>query len=386
MNILILYFITRVVIMVLESFQKTVDHLSKISEEFKKFSQMVEQVFWFADEKQLDVTKQNLDQEVAHQTKQEVSPLLNQIYEQERQEMVGAIQHYMEHVLSPEQIVTFEAMYLWGGLSADIVFFLKEQEYINHHRKQGNMTPLMTLEKAYAQYDPTGKLHQVMSKIGEFYGSQKGDIKQLTATTQYVQKLMKDTSSIQETDTSKHTEDTSSQKAENASVVEVSPKKQVQTLHQEPTQIEQSTEQLLGNIVMTAKAELWTTEKNGDANKYLQDLGYRNHNAKTTPRCGAFVSWVLKQNNLPVPTNALSSRAFIGETGMGHVGIKVDGKVISGNYGNKVALAHINQPIKWYAIPTTEGLQIINKSVPLEQIPEGAIVVYTRSKKQQHFA
>lgn len=60
----------------------------------------------------MDITKQNLDQEVAHQTKQEVSPLLNQIYEQERQEMVGAIQQYMEHVLSPEQIATFEAMYL----------------------------------------------------------------------------------------------------------------------------------------------------------------------------------------------------------------------------------------------------------------------------------
>lgn len=143
--------------------------------------------------------------------------------------------------------------------------------------------------------------------------------------------------------------------------------------------------ELLKNIIDDAEKEIGITEKNREADKYLKELWYKD-SSKTTPWCGAYVAWILEKNNVPLPKNPLSAKAFIDITGEPwHVGIKSGEEVISGNYGDKVSKAKIKKWVRWYAIPTPEGLQVVkDKNIEFNDIPDGAIVVYDRWKTDKN--
>lgn len=75
--------------------------------------------------------------------------------------------------------------------------------------------------------------------------------------------------------------------------------------------------------------------------------------ARQTPWCAGFVSTVLQESGYtgkPVPT--LSSTAFIGEEGNGHVAFYAGNhQMLGGNQSNSVSLASINKPIKGWIMP-----------------------------------
>ncbi|MDD3145622.1 MAG: hypothetical protein PHV23_05975 [Candidatus Gracilibacteria bacterium] len=142
----------------------------------------------------------------------------------------------------------------------------------------------------------------------------------------------------------------------------------------------------LEKISQIALSQLGTSEKNGGADKYLKDLGYNNLNSRNTPWCAAFVNWTLMQAGYK-GTGGLSAKEFIGESGYGHVGIKLGDKLLGGNQGNKVSLMNINKQISGYAIPTSEGLKVIKPAGNKNTIPDGAIVVFDRNtKRDRNFA
>ncbi|MDD3793747.1 MAG: hypothetical protein PHI37_02960 [Candidatus Gracilibacteria bacterium] len=136
----------------------------------------------------------------------------------------------------------------------------------------------------------------------------------------------------------------------------------------------------LEKFTQIALSQLGTSEKNGGADKYLS--GYGNGlNSRNTPWCAAFVNWTLTQAGYK-GTGGLSSKEFIGESGYGHVGIKLGDKLLGGNQGNKVSLMNINKPISGYAIPTSEGLKVVKPAGDKKDIPDGAILVFDRNVKK----
>ena len=141
----------------------------------------------------------------------------------------------------------------------------------------------------------------------------------------------------------------------------------------------------LTKVIALAKSEIGANEKDNSADKYFRELWYK-YDSKKQPWCGAFVSWTLMKAGFSIPKNDLSAKAFIDESGTWHVGIKVEWKVVSWNYWNKVTFDEINRPIKWYAIPTLTWLDIHKESIKFEDIPEGAVVVFDRNKKRSQAA
>lgn len=141
----------------------------------------------------------------------------------------------------------------------------------------------------------------------------------------------------------------------------------------------------LEKIIELAKSEVGTNEKDNTADKYFRELWYK-YDSKKVPWCWAFVSWTLMKAGFPIPKNDLSAKAFINEWWLWHVWIKVDWKVVSWNYWNKVATDDINKPIQWYAIPTASWLEIHKEKVKFDDIPEGAVVVFDRSSKRKQAA
>lgn len=141
----------------------------------------------------------------------------------------------------------------------------------------------------------------------------------------------------------------------------------------------------LDKVMSLAKSQIGVNEKDNSADKYFRELWYK-HDSKKVPWCGAFVSRTLMKSWFPSPKNDLSAKSFINESGAWHVGIKVDGKIISWNYGNKVSSGMINKPIKWYAIPTKNWLEIHKETLSFDKIPEGAIVVFDRTSKRTQAA
>jgi hypothetical protein len=142
-------------------------------------------------------------------------------------------------------------------------------------------------------------------------------------------------------------------------------------------------------IIQIAKAEVWSNESDNTSDKYLKELWYIQKDSKTTPRCWAFVSWVLMKSGLPIPQNDLSAKAFVGEEWLWHVWIKIDNKVISWNYGNKVSsddISDFKKPIIWYAISTPSGLVVHKETTSFDKIPQWAILVFDRNKKRSQAA
>lgn len=145
-------------------------------------------------------------------------------------------------------------------------------------------------------------------------------------------------------------------------------------------------EMWLEKISQIALSQLWTSEKNWWADKYLKDLGYTNLNSRNTPWCAAFVNWALMQAGYKW-TWWLSAKEFIWESGYGHVWIKLGDKLLWWNQWNKVSLMNINKPISWYAIPTPEWLKIVKPAWDKNSIPDWAIVVFDRNtKRDRNFA
>ena len=346
----------------------SLDHLTNWLNQVKEivnnitdFSKSLEKMFSWSTEQELTESKEEILLQNTQDIKTETQFLSDQIYEKERFKMIETLSKYITIVLSPQELKSFSDTFSGKTIEEDIIGYLYEQQYILQEQKKGNLSPWEALQKSFQMYDSTKKVESVLSDIGSFYFKQQG-IERLTKTEEYFREKIT---------TIKKPDDSISGSWEKEKVV-----KDINVL---PENI------ILENIVTTAKNELWVSEKDGSADKYFKDLWYK-HNSKKTPWCGAFVSWVLEKNNLSTPTNNLSARAFIGEWWLWHVWIKVDGKVVSWNYGNKVSLATINKQIKWYAIPTSSGLDIINKKVLLSEIPEGAIVVYERNAKRSQAA
>jgi hypothetical protein len=141
----------------------------------------------------------------------------------------------------------------------------------------------------------------------------------------------------------------------------------------------------LEKVIQLAKSEIGTNEKDNTADKYFRELWYK-YDSKKVPWCGAFVSWTLMKAGFPIPKNDLSAKAFINEWWLWHVWIKVEWKVVSWNYWNKVATDDINKPIQWYAIPTPSGLEIHKGNIKFDEVPEGAVVVFDRNSKRTQAA
>lgn len=344
---------------------KFTDWLVQIKEvvnNISNFSKTLEEMFssWSTQE-ELENSKKNIDTKIIAEIKPEIKYLSDQIYEKERFKMIESLSQYIKSLLNTHELQNLSDIFSGKTLEEDIVGYLYEQQYILKEEEKWNLMPRQALKKSFQMYDSTKKIENILTNISSFYFKQQG-IERLTKTEKYFKGKIN-----------------TNNKPQLISVWE----SEIKLVENRTIKLPEA--KILKNIVNTAKNEIWTSEKDGSADKYFKDLWYK-HNSKKTPWCWAFVSWVLEENNIPTPKNNLSARAFIGEGGLWHVGIKVDGKVLSWNYGNKVSLATINKQIKWYAIPTTSGLDIINKKVELSEIPEWAIIVYERNAKRTQTA
>lgn len=111
----------------------------------------------------------------------------------------------------------------------------------------------------------------------------------------------------------------------------------------------QSWESIERNKVLgIAKKYLWIHEDTWWADKFL--MGQEN-SAKETPWCAGFVSYVLQESWYHVPAT-LSSKKFIGESGLGHVAFYAwNGQILWWNQNNQVSIADISRPVKWWIMP-----------------------------------
>lgn len=153
-------------------------------------------------------------------------------------------------------------------------------------------------------------------------------------------------------------------------------------LSQSQNAISESNEQesVLSRFVEISKWELGISEKTGEADKYFREQGMRN-SAKSTPWCAAFINWCLKKTWLP-GTNSNIAKSFVNLVGTGHAGIKTEsGRMINGNWGNKVAMSGLPKFIVGYAIPTENGLIVKQGNFSDKDIPIGAIVVTGRNTR-----
>lgn len=146
------------------------------------------------------------------------------------------------------------------------------------------------------------------------------------------------------------------------------------------TVFENNEKESLNRVIEIAKWELGTSEKTGAANKYFREMWMRN-SAQNTPWCAAFINWCLKEAGLP-GANSNIAKSFVNLTGTGHAGIKTEpGRMINGNWGNKVAMSGIPKFTVGYAIPTESGLVMKQWNFSDKEIPIGAIVVTGRNTR-----
>jgi hypothetical protein len=129
-------------------------------------------------------------------------------------------------------------------------------------------------------------------------------------------------------------------------------------------------------LYKVALTQVWISEKKGGADKY----GW--FNARKIPWCAAFINWTLAQAWLPW-TGSNMAMSFIWLSGRWHAGIITpEGKMVSGNYGNKVSeTPPMKSMVAGYAIPTAEWLQKFPGRIPVSQVPPGAIAVFSRNSK-----
>lgn len=134
-----------------------------------------------------------------------------------------------------------------------------------------------------------------------------------------------------------------------------------------------------------ALSQLGIHERTGQANKYFSEAGFGKLDARNVPWCAAFVNWVLQKSGYQ-GTDSLAAKSFIKWSGFGHVGIKLGDNILGWNQRNKVSLMPIRKQIVGYAIPTDSWLKIHQGVVPKDRVPDGAIIVYDRSRKNRQFA
>ena len=137
----------------------------------------------------------------------------------------------------------------------------------------------------------------------------------------------------------------------------------------------------LEKFTQIALSQLWTSEIWGWADKYFSWIWHWNLNSRSTPWCGAFVNWTLKQAWYKW-ISWLSAKEFIWETWHWHAWIKLWDKLLWWNQWNKVSLVNIRRPVVWYAIPTENWLEVHKPGWELSKIPDWAILVFDRSVKR----
>jgi len=135
------------------------------------------------------------------------------------------------------------------------------------------------------------------------------------------------------------------------------------------------------NVVSTAKNHLGIHENSWNADKFLMWLA---QNARKTPWCGGFVSYVCKEAGYDInPT--LSSKAFIWETGKWHVAFNVWWwLMLWWNQSNKVSIQSINKPIAWWIMP--EDYAAGKSAQKSWNAPVWAIIVFDRWSSQSNWA
>lgn len=138
-----------------------------------------------------------------------------------------------------------------------------------------------------------------------------------------------------------------------------------------------------GSAIANAQKYVWVKEWTAEAEKFL--LGQA-QNTRNTPWCAGFVSCVLQESGYtgkPLPT--LSSQAFIGGSGKGHVAFYVwNNQMLGGNQGNEVSVENINKaPIGWVMPEDLWNPEKVHKSqnwepIDVKSIPIGAVIVFNR--------
>lgn len=336
---------------------ETMKGVKEISDTISSFSQWVDDLLGLKDKEQnvVETTQDNIQSVKNEVENREQSP--------EEKRMIEVIVSYLQKVLSPKQLESFDKLFSANSIQWDVRNFLEEQMIIQQEQYNSKSNRLVALKKAYEIYDPDGSLQSVLDTIAHYYVSQSEDIR-LQNTYQYTLDLVKNVKKIVP--------------KEDSETRRITEKESTNSLPQQ--------EWLTQNIIETAKWEVWITEFDRASDKYFRTLWYK-YNTKNTPWCWAFIGWVLLKNGIQPPKNALAAKSFLGIAWeQWHVGIKVDGKVISWNYGNKVAHSTIDRPIRWYALVTPQWLEMREEKLPFSSIPEWAIVVYDRWKKDKNMA
>lgn len=141
-------------------------------------------------------------------------------------------------------------------------------------------------------------------------------------------------------------------------------------------------EAVWGDVMTNAMRYKWIHEKTWEANKFLMGLA---RDARTTPWCAGFVSYVLAESGYNI-TPTLSSKAFIGEGGSWHVAFYMgNGQMLWGNQSDSVSIASIRKPIAGWTTP--EELEA--KRPPHKDggtPPVGAIIVFNRGSSDRNMA
>lgn len=135
---------------------------------------------------------------------------------------------------------------------------------------------------------------------------------------------------------------------------------------------------LAERVAAIAKGELGTQEGLA-ANKYLGG-----GNTKETAWCAGFVNWVLEQAGAK-GTGSLMARSFTGQSGYGHVGIKIGNTVIAGNSKDAVSEETVGRFSDFNTVANVDAGNLTSVGTP-GKAPEIAIVTKKRSVKNRNEA
>lgn len=141
----------------------------------------------------------------------------------------------------------------------------------------------------------------------------------------------------------------------------------------------------LQNFIKVWLSQIWTNEYDRWADKYFSESWFWNLNSQEVPWCAAFVNWTLKKSWFE-GTHSMLAKSFLWETWSWHVWIKLWDKVLWWNQSNKVWLMSIKKEPAWFAIPTANWLEMHKEKLPLDKIPDWAILVFDRNSSNKNFA
>lgn len=135
-------------------------------------------------------------------------------------------------------------------------------------------------------------------------------------------------------------------------------------------------------ILENAWKHLWTHESTWAADKFME--WYERYgvpaDAKKFSWCAGYVNWVLKESGYPWIDSPRAVGFLWLPPQRGHVWFYVDGKILWWNQSNRVSLLTINKKMLWWVLPEHAGdPNMVQKTE--DNIPNGAIVVFSREKK-----